>query len=46
MKRCAKCAARENLVFWAILLRARREKKPGEMVLRQLRFGAGAAARS
>jgi AbrB family looped-hinge helix DNA binding protein len=47
MKRCAKCAANANLVFWAILLRPRRAgKKPGEMVLRQLRFAAGAAARS
>ena len=27
MKRCAKCAASANLVFWAIFLRARRDKK-------------------
>jgi hypothetical protein len=33
MKRCAKWAANANLVFWAILLRARRDgKNPGEMV--------------
>ena len=27
MKRCAQCAVSANLVFWAILLRARRDEK-------------------